>query len=193
VEAAKHTVMEATDKLHHLLLGPVATIVDCPGDQYFMLGIQYIYRHKIAALVPSEGETSFDEIAELTGQPSKDVTCILRSAMGRHVFREPRKGFVAHMAASRVLACPNAQMHGWVTTIAEQFWPALPRVVDAGSRSSCRLIPGTSFWASKCPRGKNAIIQAEWAGDGQWRWIWGELQSKPRRAVTGSPPEGQNI
>ncbi len=150
VEAAKYAAIEAADELHHLLLGPIGTIIDCPGDQYLMLGIQYIYRFKIASLVPLDppgAEISFDALAASTGQPVKDVTRILRSAIGRHVFREPKKGYIAHTASSRILAYPNPQMEGWVTTIAEQFWPALPRVVDATQKWPGSEEPTESGWS----------------------------------------------
>ncbi|RYP77927.1 hypothetical protein DL769_003300 [Monosporascus sp. CRB-8-3] len=130
VQAARDAALEATDELHHLLLGPLGLVVDCPGEHYFMLSIQYIYRYKIAVHVPLQEETTFADIAVAAGVNEKDVTRFLRVAISRHVFHEPRKGYVVHTAASRLLI-DNPMLEAWITNIAEEFWPAVARAVDA--------------------------------------------------------------
>jgi hypothetical protein len=133
IQAAKEAALEATDELNHLLLGPVSLIANCAGDQYLMLSVQYIYRYKIAQHVPIAAETTFEEIAKAASVPVTDLTRFLRLAMGRHVFAEPRKGVVAHTAASRVLL-GSPMIEAWLLNIAEEFWPSLSRTVDATQR-----------------------------------------------------------
>ncbi|KAI1074870.1 S-adenosyl-L-methionine-dependent methyltransferase [Whalleya microplaca] len=133
VQAARDAALEATDELHHLLLGPLGLVVDCPGQHYFMLSIQYIYRYKLARHVPLEGETTFAEIARAAGVDVRDVTRFLRVAIARHVFHEPGKGRVVHTASSRLLL-NDAGLEAWITNIAEEFWPAVARSVDATQR-----------------------------------------------------------
>ncbi|KAM4054660.1 o-methyltransferase [Hirsutella rhossiliensis] len=111
VQAARDAALEATDELHHLLLGPLALVVDCPGDHYLMLSLQYIFRHKLVRHVPLEGATTFDAVAQAAGLDVRDVTRFLRSAMTRHVFHERRKGSVEHTAASRVLVDDDSNGH----------------------------------------------------------------------------------
>ncbi|KAI0167593.1 S-adenosyl-L-methionine-dependent methyltransferase [Pestalotiopsis sp. NC0098] len=131
VQAAKDIALEATDELHHLLLGPLMLLVTSPGDQYQTLALQYIYRYKLAQHVPVDGsETTFEDIAKAAGVGVKDVTRFLRVAMGRHVFAEPRKGAVKHTAASRILL-QNPLLEAWLMNIAEEFSPSLTRTVDA--------------------------------------------------------------
>jgi len=133
IQAARDTALEASDELHHLLLGPLGMVVNCPGDQYLMLSVQYIFRYKIAYHVPLEGETTFEKIAAATGLNLKDVTRFLRVAIARHVFHEPRKGEVVHTAASRLLR-DNPMLEAWIINIAEEFWPSVARTVDATQR-----------------------------------------------------------
>lgn len=135
IQAAKDAALEATDELHHLLLGPVALIANCASDQYLMLSIQYIYRHKLARYVPlTDGdETTFDAIARDANLPVKDMTRFLRVAIGRHVFAEPHRDVVVHTAASRMLLA-SPMLEAWILNIAEEFWPSLSRTVDAAQR-----------------------------------------------------------
>lgn len=130
IQAARDAALEATDELHHLLLGPLGLVVDCPGQHYFMLSIQYIYRYKLARHVPLQGETTFADISKAAGISEKDVTRFLRVSIARHVFHEPRKGYVVHTAASRLLV-DDPMLEAWITNIAEEFWPAVARTVDA--------------------------------------------------------------
>lgn len=133
IQAAKEAAFEATDELHHLLLGPMALIANCAGDQYLMLSVQYIYRYKLAQHVPVDVETTFEDMSKAAKVPVTDLTRFLRVAMGRHVFAEPRKGVVVHTAASRVLL-HNSMIEAWLLNIAEEFWPSLSRTVDATRR-----------------------------------------------------------
>lgn len=54
--------------------------------------------------------------------------------MTLHVFREPRVGFVAHTAASRLLADPC--MLDWLGNTCEETWPAAVRVGALSSSST---------------------------------------------------------
>ncbi|KAK7701460.1 hypothetical protein SLS64_010204 [Diaporthe eres] len=134
VSAARDAALEATDELHHLLLGPLGLILSSPGDHYLMLSLQYIWRYKIARHVPTNGEeTKFEDIALATGLDQQDVTRFLRVAMGRHVFAEPRKGFVRHTASSRLLI-DNPLMESYFVNVAVEFLPSLARTVDATAK-----------------------------------------------------------
>ena len=54
--------------------------------------------------MPLEGEISFIDLAHLTNMEEPNLRRIIRFAIVWHrVFREPRKGYVAHSAASRLL------------------------------------------------------------------------------------------
>ncbi|KAF2846613.1 S-adenosyl-L-methionine-dependent methyltransferase [Plenodomus tracheiphilus IPT5] len=130
VAAAREAAIEGAHELHDLLLGPLGLIVECSGQQYLLLCIQYLYRHKIAYAVPVDGVASFSEIAGACSTNEKDVTRFLRVAASQHVFKEVRKGFIAHTAASKMLL-NNPMLESWTMNIAQEFWPAVSRAVDA--------------------------------------------------------------
>ncbi|KAI0968466.1 S-adenosyl-L-methionine-dependent methyltransferase [Xylaria arbuscula] len=133
VELARNSALEATEELHRLLLGPLGLLMSCPGDHYLMLSIQYIYRYKIAEIIPVHGKATLEDIAKATGLNLKDVTRFLRLAAAWHVFHEPSKGSIIHTAASRQLL-NNPKLEAWINNIAEEFWPSLARTVDATQR-----------------------------------------------------------
>jgi len=133
VAAAREAAIEAAHELHDLLLGPTGLILECSGQQYLLLCIQYLYRHKIAYAVPVDGVASFAEIASACSTSEKDVARFLRVAVSQHVFKEVRKGFVAHTAASKMLM-DNPMLEAWIMNIAQEFWPAVSRAVDATER-----------------------------------------------------------
>ncbi|KAF2470381.1 S-adenosyl-L-methionine-dependent methyltransferase [Lindgomyces ingoldianus] len=133
IAAAREAAIEAAHELHDLLLGPLGLIVECSGQQYLLLCIQYLYRHRIAYAVPVDGEKTFAEIAEACSLNEKDLTRFLRVAISQHVFKEVRKGSVAHTAASKMLL-NNPMLEAWTLNIAQEFWPALSRAVDAAEK-----------------------------------------------------------
>ncbi|EED13972.1 hydroxyindole O-methyltransferase, putative [Talaromyces stipitatus ATCC 10500] len=106
---------------------PFLTLME---QQLLLLSLQYIYRHQIAENVPLEDTITFDELAQVTKLNSKDLTRFLRVAISRHVFQEPKKGVIGHTAASKLL-CKNPMLKAWLLNIAEEFWPAFTRTVDA--------------------------------------------------------------
>lgn len=69
-----------------------------------VVSLQAIYRYQIASSVPLDDEISFEEISKRCGLNEIDLRRILRHAMTNYIFQEPRKGFVAHTAATRILA-----------------------------------------------------------------------------------------
>jgi hypothetical protein len=89
-----------------------------------------MYRNKIQHHVPLVGETTFKAISTECGLSESDVTRFLRYGIARHIFQEPKKGVVAHTAASR-LVVHNKLIESWLMNIAEEFWPSLSRTVDA--------------------------------------------------------------
>ncbi|KAI1439378.1 S-adenosyl-L-methionine-dependent methyltransferase [Annulohypoxylon stygium] len=132
-QVARDAALEATDELHRLLLGPLGLLMSCPGDHYLMLGVQYIYRYKLAQHVPLLGEATFEAIAVAAGLDVKDVTRFLRLATRWHVFHETSRDTIVHTAASRQLL-DNPDLEAWINNIAEEFWPSLSRTVDATQR-----------------------------------------------------------
>ena len=146
ITAFRDAALEATDELHHLLLGPLGLILSAPGDQYLLLGLQYIYRYKIAEHVPLDGSATFEQIAKDCNLNVKDVTRFLRVAIARHVFHEGPIGTIKHTAASRLLI-NNTMLEAWILNIAEEFWPSLARTVDATEKWPASEEPNESGYS----------------------------------------------
>lgn len=87
-----------------------------------------VHRFKIASHVPVGSTISFSELAEKSGLREHDVKRIVRfTAVHHRVFHEPKKGFVAHTAASRLLAENPVAGHLMRLTF-DECWPAHNRV-----------------------------------------------------------------
>ncbi|CAO1605807.1 hypothetical protein XANCAGTX0491_009313 [Xanthoria calcicola] len=124
--AARQAVLEATDELHALMLGP-AGILTTPSHN-FLISLQAIYKFGLATSFPADrDEATFADIASDSGLPESYVRRILRHAMTYRVFREPMKGVVAHTAASRYLA-ENTLIRQWIGMVSEEMWPAAVKV-----------------------------------------------------------------
>jgi hypothetical protein len=107
----------------------------------FLISLQAIYRFQLATSFPSgEDEATFAEISRASGLAEADLRRILRHAMTNHIFREPRKGVVAHTAASKMLAV-NPLMHQWVGMVSEEMWPSAARVRKSQFTRMCCMNP----------------------------------------------------
>ncbi|MCJ1261072.1 hypothetical protein MMC22_000936 [Lobaria immixta] len=115
IAAARQKILEATDELHALMLGPVGILTSSIQIKQHnsLISLQAIYRFGLATSLPAGSkETSFAEIASMSGVEEQMVRRILRHAAAQHIFQEPRNGFIAHTAASQVLAV-NSEMRQW--------------------------------------------------------------------------------
>jgi hypothetical protein len=93
-----------------------------------MTSLCAITRFKIASNFAVDEEVSFGDLAERTGLYEHDLSRIIRYAIAHHhVFREPRKGFVAHSAASKRLAESELMQHVSGLTF-EEVWTAHAKV-----------------------------------------------------------------
>ncbi|KAL2005746.1 hypothetical protein VTN00DRAFT_10239 [Thermoascus crustaceus] len=127
VAKARDAVLESTLELHDLLLGPSL----CLRPVYNGVSLQAIYKYDIASKVPLHGEISFAELAEKCGLSETNIRRILRFAMTFHrVFREPRKGFVAHTAASRKLV-EDPHARAGVGYMFDEVWQGFAHTIAA--------------------------------------------------------------
>lgn len=93
-----------------------------------MISLQAIYRFHLATSFPTDGnETTFAKLASASGLGESEVRRILRHAMTYRIFCEPKKGVVAHTAASKLLAV-DPSMRQWVGMVSEEMWPSAAKV-----------------------------------------------------------------
>ena len=95
-----------------------------------ILCLQAIYRYKIASSFGIHEEPSFESLSATCGLNVQDLRRITRYAMTDHIFHEPRPGFIAHTAASQLLA-QNTLVNDFVGNVCEVRFPASARTVDA--------------------------------------------------------------
>ncbi|KAF2659757.1 putative O-methyltransferase [Lophiostoma macrostomum CBS 122681] len=132
IAKAKTDVVEASIKLRQLLEGPVKLLL--PECNFAPLAA--IHRFKIASHVPLSGTTSFADLARKCNLLENDLCRIIRyAAIHHHVFCEPEKGFVAHSAASKMLA-ESEMVRNLMGLQYGECWPAHARAVDAMSQRS---------------------------------------------------------
>ena len=66
---------------------------------------------------------SFAELSKASSLNESHTRRILRHAMTYRIFKEHRKGFVSHTAASEMLA-RDELMREWLGMVTEEMWPA---------------------------------------------------------------------
>ena len=89
--------------------------------------MQAVYRFKIASTFPINEETTFPQIAEKCGLNEPDVRRIVRHAIAHRVFKEVKKGVIAHTAMSKLLA-EDAQFQDYVGLGSDDIWGAAKEV-----------------------------------------------------------------
>ena len=110
-----------------------------------LLSMQAITHFKIASSFPVDEEASFAQISKACGLNEPDLRRLLRHAMTKHIFREPRKGMVCHTAASKLLA-EDSQMSDWVSASTGELWQAASQTINAmvkfpGSQEPNQTVP----------------------------------------------------
>lgn len=92
-----------------------------------LISLHAIHKFQIAQKFPVGEEATYADIAAKCGIEEALARHIIRYAMCQYIFREPRKGMVAHTALSKVLA-DGGDAHNQVGQMFEEWWPASTRV-----------------------------------------------------------------
>ena len=95
-----------------------------------MISIQTIARYDIADKVAIDKEVTFAELAQRCQLPVDDLTRIMRQAVSKHIFKEPRKGYIAHTAASKKFI-GSTQLKDWAHIAFDEVWQSTTHMLDA--------------------------------------------------------------
>ncbi|KAI0152986.1 S-adenosyl-L-methionine-dependent methyltransferase [Xylariaceae sp. FL1272] len=95
-----------------------------------LLSQQAITRYRVAHSFPVGQQTSFSEISKATGLEQSLVRRIVRHAIVRDIFSEPRPDVIVHNAVSRLLA-EDQIMYDWVSINAGELWQAAAQTCNA--------------------------------------------------------------
>ncbi|CAO1604437.1 hypothetical protein XANCAGTX0491_007994 [Xanthoria calcicola] len=130
IVAARLAILEATDELHALMLGPVELLTrQQPFNSW--ISLQAIVKFGLASSFPhGQDEASFADIAAASSLPEATVRRLLRHAMAFRIFQEPSEGIVRHTTASKTLA-DTPLLRQWMGMVSEELWPAATKTVEA--------------------------------------------------------------
>ncbi|TVY44025.1 O-methyltransferase [Lachnellula subtilissima] len=123
IQASRDAVLEATDELTALILGPVESLIP-------PISVTALQRFKFSNSFPPGESSNLAKIAKACSIPESSCRHLLRHAMAFYIFSEPSPGVVAHTASSKALAeiPPGGSFIGFV---AEEMLPASTRLIDA--------------------------------------------------------------
>lgn len=91
------------------------------------MALQAIHRFRIYHCFDWNDIISYEELSDRCGLNIVDLKRLLRLAMTRRVFCEPRPGYVGHSASSRLLA-ENKRVRDFSGIISEERFPASAKV-----------------------------------------------------------------
>lgn len=128
VESARVAIIDDTLELRRLALGPREYLMSYTHDE--LISQQAITRFGLAHSFPVGGETSFGEMAAASGLQETNVRQVVRHAVLKGIFAEPRPGVVAHNAVSRLLA-EDQVIHDWVGASTDDLWQAAAQTCNA--------------------------------------------------------------
>ncbi|KAK4206754.1 S-adenosyl-L-methionine-dependent methyltransferase [Rhypophila decipiens] len=128
VQAARAAIIDDTQELRRLVLGPREYLMSYTHNE--LISQQAITRFGIAHSFPVGSEASFAEIATKTGLPETNVRQVIRHAINKDIFVEPRPGVVAHNAVSRLLA-EDKVIHDWVGASTDDLWQSASQTCNA--------------------------------------------------------------
>ncbi|KAL9610543.1 MAG: hypothetical protein Q9167_004755 [Letrouitia subvulpina] len=130
IEEARTATIEASIELQQLLQGPRSLL----SPTINVASLHAIVHFSLATLVPRDTAISFEDLAALVPLHKHDVQRIIRHAIAHHrVFCEPEPGFVAHSAASWILA-ENSGIRDSLGMLFDESWPAYAKTVEALAR-----------------------------------------------------------
>ncbi|TVY93429.1 O-methyltransferase, partial [Lachnellula willkommii] len=141
IESARAALLNATAELQALLQSPDDLLRPILNGT----SLEAISRYDMARKIPIGGSISFQELADQCGLYEPDVRRIVRFAIAHHfVFREPRKGFVAHSAASRRLVDTQGARDG-LGVMFDDCYQSFGRTVEAMEKYKSQDIDKTQF------------------------------------------------
>jgi hypothetical protein len=144
---AQASLLANTHRLLHLGQGPAAawmgTMNGGAGDA---MTAAAIYHFDIANHVPIDGEAPFEEVAQKVGLALRDFKFVVRYAMTNFVFCEPRVGYIAHTAASKVLK-ENRLIASLTGMGTNEIFPGLIKEIEALEKHPGSDEPTESGWA----------------------------------------------
>ncbi|OTA59190.1 S-adenosyl-L-methionine-dependent methyltransferase [Hypoxylon sp. EC38] len=144
VKKARVSIIDDTLELRRLVLGPREYLMSYSHNE--LISQQAVTRFGIARSFPVGSEATFAEIAAATGISEANIRRIIRHAVLRNIFVEPRPGVVSHNAVSRLLA-EDQVIHDWVGASTDDLWQGAAQACNAMTKYPNSLEPTETGFA----------------------------------------------
>ncbi|KAK6529440.1 hypothetical protein TWF281_008613 [Arthrobotrys megalospora] len=130
IHEARQALLTASKHIYDLATGPNEFLRWLVWNYNDVSTLHVVTAFNIPEIVPTEGDISYAEIGEICKVPELKIRQVLRLAMTNRIFYEPRHGYVAHTAQSRLLR-EDPLMRNWVSYNTDDLAPASLQVVEA--------------------------------------------------------------
>jgi hypothetical protein len=178
---AQNNLLESCTDLQALIEGPRAYLtritsprVSVPilGHHHFLtqtqinifMSLHAIHHYKIATCFAIDEQISYEVVAERCGVDEDCIRRLLRMAISNNIFREPKKGTIAHSAISKLIAEEDL-VYQWIGLVCNEMWPA-----------GCKTVPAMIKWPGSEEPNETGFALANESG------FWEILKTDQQRA-----------
>lgn len=130
IQKSRQEIVYATKELGALVRGPRESVRWGVWSFLDTLSLQLLNFYEIPKLVPIDEPISLKDLQSKTTLDPINLARSLHHAMTNNIFQQPKPGFIAHTAASRMLA-EDASLRDWVGFNAEDIFPAAAHSLQA--------------------------------------------------------------
>jgi hypothetical protein len=131
VEQCRRNLIDASLELGDLATGPVELRLVPGWAVMTMFGVtQFICDFDIANHVPLTGDVSYESLSKTVKVGAPVLRQVLRAGMPYHMFYEPRPGYVAHTATTKVIA-REPLIKDWTGLSTDVLFPAGAGLTEA--------------------------------------------------------------
>ncbi|KAJ6259658.1 O-demethylpuromycin-O-methyltransferase [Drechslerella dactyloides] len=130
IHEARQELLTASKRIYDLATGPNEYLRWLVWNYNDVSTLHVVTAFDIPNIVPLDGDISYAEIGKQCNVPELKIRRVLRLAMTNRIFYEPRHGYVAHTAASKLLR-DDLMMRNWISYNTDDLAPASLKVVEA--------------------------------------------------------------
>ncbi|KAI9729392.1 MAG: hypothetical protein M1834_006916 [Cirrosporium novae-zelandiae] len=165
---ARRILRETSKKMFDLITGPAESLIwlwfavvfplvsyiQAPAPAWLLTvlchqendnaALLYISHFKIAEAVPLDDEVTYTDVAAKSGRDEAQLRHILQHAMTLNIFCEPKPGFVAHTAQSKLL-------------LDKSFAGGQAHLSEIGLPSAAKLVESTEKWGASQEKTETAF------------------------------------
>ncbi|KAJ5318241.1 O-methyltransferase family 2 [Penicillium atrosanguineum] len=150
VEQCRRALIDASLELGDLATGPLELRLVPGWAVMTMFGVtQFICNFDIAPRVPLTGDVSYESLSKTVNVSASVLRQVLRAGMPYHMFYEPRPGYVAHTATTKVMA-REPLITDWTRLSTDVLLPAGAGLTEALTKEPAANDPAkTGFMFTK--------------------------------------------